>query len=344
MTAPSADNSQPFTFRWADGALEVQHCATRARHALNVRGQVSALALGCTVEALRLGAQLEGLAATIGVADGLTERLVDVEGPSVCAVATFEPLAEPSDPLASVLFGRCTDRRPYPPAPPPPIDTLRAGMGPVSPAIALGLLPPDDPEILRILGTGEGWLWQVPGAFADALRWIDFSGRADDGMPIAGLGLPAVSWPALKALKARPEWTSLLPVRASQLAMQATLRHQLRHSSAIVAIGTRRRDDTALVEVGRVALRAWLWLTARRWAAQPITLTCLSAWYRALGHGAIGGAALPADGLQNARKIGQIAGFRPDILPAWLLRIGPAPRAPMPARAPRRSENAVLHR
>jgi hypothetical protein len=104
--APSAENCQPWSFRWDGEVLSIAHDPDRARHVLNHREDVSRQALGAVLESIDVAAREEGLAAA---------ARLSLDGPSRSTWATvgFSPSAERGHELFSGLALRCTDRRLY---------------------------------------------------------------------------------------------------------------------------------------------------------------------------------------------------------------------------------------
>jgi hypothetical protein len=103
IAAPSADNSQPWLFRWRGDTLDVAIDPSRSGGVSDARYVLSDLAAGACIENLLVRAQSLGF--------DCTPRLFPGEDALSVAELAFEPSAGRDEPLAAAIPERHTDRR-----------------------------------------------------------------------------------------------------------------------------------------------------------------------------------------------------------------------------------------
>ncbi len=330
-TAPSADNCQPFTFRWDGRGLDVHHDAARARHALDAGQGVSRLTLGMTVEALSLAAGVQGWRARRAAPP-----------PGAWARLEFDASDE-SDPLADALPERTTDRRPYVGGglDDPALAAARAAGGGAVRVVAAGPGP-----ARRWLQAADRALLAVPGAAADALRWLRVRpGRRTargDGVGLHNLGLPPGMSVGVPVLRAAPGLGAVAGALGAGRVAAGWTGWLLDHSAALVVVAAPDASDGSLEAAGRAALRAWLALTAGGFGAQPLSLGPALALAVAR-EGATGAPPRLVDAVESARLAAEVTlGLAPGELPAFVLRTGRSSPLPAAWRTPRRPVAALL--
>jgi hypothetical protein len=326
-TAPSADNCQPWSFRWDGRELSVGHDAARAEHVINHHHHLSYLSLGCLLEALALAAGAEGLTA---------EARLDLDGPGpVWARVHFEPApGAQADALAAELPRRRTDRRLY-----------RGGslehevFAAVRAEGAYARAP--DAELSRYLADADSYSWRHPACYRDFIRWVRFSQEElqarGDGIPWRSLGIDLPELPGMSLAR-----SPLVPAVLAPLGLTAAaslwLRRQLASSAAVVCFTVEAPGREALVAAGRRALRAWLHLTRAGYGVQPLTNPAIHVYNRAAG--GLHPATRPELAALFRRGEGLLArafGYGSGELPVWLFRAGLSPALPAHLRAPRRA-------
>ena len=257
IQAPSGDNCQPWRFDWDGRTLTVLHDAQRAEHPLDAGRVGSELALGCVLESVEIAADAEGLQAEASL------HLAEPRSPA-WATIRFEPGASGRARLLRALGRRTTDRRLYRPGSleHPVFERLRAISH--TPEHRVHVLAPPTDELLEFLVAMDAFVLRTPSVYEGAARWLRITQReveeTRDGVSWRNLGLDL---PELRALR----WMRAPSARALALALGGTratafwLRRQLASSTALLLFTSRRPQGEGVVEVGRMAMTAWLELT-----------------------------------------------------------------------------------
>lgn len=338
--APSADNCQPWTFRWDGAELSVHRDAERARNVLDHGDHLSYLTLGCVLEAIVIAARAEG-------ARGVARRCLDPGGGGPWAVIRFEAGPDGEADLYPALLSRVTDRRLYRGG------EVRAevieALGREAarwPSCGLHVVERPGTELIDFIGRADAYAWRQPEVYRDILRWIRFSpeelAAAGDGVAVSALGIELPTLPGLR--HTRSPVAQRLGDRLGVHALSgAWTRAQIRSSSLLVAFTARAPGPATLVDAGQLALAAWLRLHQAGHAVQPYTL--------------------PSTMVYNSATCGMPEGTRPEFvrlfeegrgvlrrafghaegeLPVWLFRAGPSTPLPEAMRAPRLPLSRVL--
>jgi len=340
IRAPSAENCQPFTFRWNGQALLVRHDPERARHRLNLQNHLSLLGLGTLLESLALAASTEGLRLedSLGLDDLRT---------AVWATARFQK-GSGADRLAQALAVRQTDRRLYlgGSLQAPVFAELRREVERF-PECGLYVSPRPEGELLAFCLEAESFLWRDPAVYRDVMRWIRFSKeelqRTGDGFAWRSLGPPLPSIPGVRLVRDERVRHTLYRThlyRASAL----WLRAQLASSAGLICITTRSPSPRALVAAGRLGLAVWLHLNLAGYGVQPLSLQ--STPIHSLAIDPLLSADFPP-GLSDFYARGQgllrrAFGFSSPELPVWLFRTGRAFQHPFSPGTPRLPVERVL--
>jgi hypothetical protein len=338
--APTADNCQPWSFGWDGRALAVHHDADRARNVLNHRDCLSHETLGMLLASLDVAAAAERLRA---------EAAIRLDGAVGAPWATVRFAVDDGvDPgLLPALLARTTDRRLYPRGVVrgEVVEALRreaAG----SPGCGVHFDDRLSEELLAFVAEADAYPWRLPDAYRDVLRWMRFSPRelaaSGDGVGYWNMGVSLPRLPGLSLTRSRIAQRLADTLRLYALS-GAWARAQVRASSLLVLFTVRAAGPQALVDAGRLAMRAWLRLHAAGCAVQPFTLPTLLI-YTQLSGGLPAGAppdlgALYARGREVLRRAFSHPGGE---LPVWLLRVGPARPVPADLISPRRPLGDVL--
>jgi hypothetical protein len=328
-TAPSADNCQPWSFRWDGAELAISHDRARAEHVINHGDHLSYLALGGLLEALGLAAGAEGLVAHV-------RRLFDG---SWWARIRFAP-GGVADDLALELGRRCTDRRLYRGGSPAHevFAAIRAEAE-RSPRAGAHVRAPGD-ELAEYIAAADGYSWRHAACYRDFIRWVRFSqaeiDATGDGIPWKSLGIDLPALPGMSLAR-----SPLFPVLIDRLGLGAAarlwLRRQLASSAAVLCFTVRAVGPEELVAAGRLAFRAWLHLSRAGFGVQPLTNPAIHIYNRAAG--GLHPATRPELAELFRRGEGLLArafGYPPGELPVWLFRTGLSPALPAHLRARRR--------
>ncbi|MFO0757417.1 MAG: hypothetical protein U0359_13050 [Byssovorax sp.] len=321
--APSAENCQPWHFRWDGQALTIEHDPERARHALNHRDDVSRLALGGVLEALSIAARAEGWSA---------EPALSLHGParSIWATVRFSPAA-PATPADRALLpaveARATDRRIY-----------RGGSlsHPVFaeiqrdaarfPGAGLHLLDRFSPALVRFIVAADASIWRDDAAYRDVTRWVRFSQKeldeAGDGVPFASAGvyLPESQIFRLAKLsfaRGLAERLGLLPLA------RLWVERQLKSSAGLLMITVRDPSREAMIEAGRLAFSMWIRLNRNGFGVHPMTIQALPVYHAATADLRPGTPPSDIGLFRDARPLLERAfGYPQGELPVWMFRTG----------------------
>lgn len=334
ISAPSADNCQPWSLRWNGSELAIGHDAARAAHVINHGNHLSHLSLGCVLEAVDLAARREGLTS-----------ILDGGGADAWVRVRFTAGGE-ADELVHELPRRATDRRLFRGgSPEAPVfadvlrDAARAGH-------ARAYVNGPSEELSRYVADADAYSWRHAECYRDFIRWVRFS-RAEieahrDGIPWNALGIDLPALPGMRIAR-----SSLVPAMIERtalvLAAKAFLRRQLASSGALVCFTVTSQGDEALVSAGRLAFRTWLRLTRAGYGVQPLTNPAIHVYN------------LATSGLHPATRTEFVELFRgggavlrrafgyPDgELPVWIFRAGLSEPVPDRLRAPHRRVEDVL--
>ncbi|HKJ72036.1 MAG TPA: hypothetical protein VKA55_09825 [Gammaproteobacteria bacterium] len=262
--APSADNMQPWLFRWRDGLLELRFARKRLGEGpLGPTSPATQLAMGAVIE------NWQQAAASAGLALDWLDRPDDPELYARVRVPEA-PFARPR-PDEVALFGRCTNRGRFRDRPlPPGLEERLAGLE--EPPASLRLTREPD-EIQRLAGltrrassvrfrTGELHQW-----FVGSLRWTAEEAERGDGLDLETLALPpggrwvlraVASWPRLRRLNRLGAFRLLASLEARPLAEAPGL--VLVHAPD---------DPASLRAAGQTMQRAWIALNRAGLAVQP---------------------------------------------------------------------------
>lgn len=335
--APSAENCQPWTFRWDGEGLAIDHDADRARKGHDRTHHDSLLALGCLLEALEIAADGEGFTvhAQLSVAQPEARTWARVRllpGHSGRAV------------LAEALARRCTDRRPFRggSVDHPVFAEILAESGS---AAGLRVGVPSD-ALLGFFREAEGFVWSHEPTWRDVMRWLRITRReveeTRDGASWQTLG---VDLPQLRSLRLvrHPRARSILARTGAPRFLAGWLERQMRSAAGLVLVTVREPGREALVDAGRRMMRAWLLLTRADHGVQPHSQQSYFLHEAAVGSLADdvgpGWRERYARGLELVRS--EFA-LDPGELPVMLLRTGHADSLPAHRRTLRKPVHEVL--
>jgi hypothetical protein len=271
-TAPSPDNSQPWLFAWDGEALAITLDTRRATNTLDHRKRMSCLTLGGLLEAITIAAAAEGVA----------PRFELTPGPpgSRWATARFEPGASPHE-LAGALELRSTDRRAYRGGSlsAPVFDALRRE-GAREPGYGLRLLDRCPPELADYLRRSDAYVFRHEEVYCDVMSWIRFSQRevdaTRDGASFRCLGYALPALPGIALLRSR--WVQRFMDRSGLAVIpRVRLETQLASSAGVYAITAPSTSPLDLIQVGRLALRAWLRLNRAGYGVHPLSIASVFA-------------------------------------------------------------------
>ncbi|MCK6507341.1 hypothetical protein L6R53_28885 [Myxococcota bacterium] len=336
--APTAENCQPFRFRWQDGALHLLHDADRARKGQDRRHHDSLLALGALLVGFEIAAAVEGLAVQPALA------LDDPAAPCWGSLR-FHPDPSPAlADLAPVLARRCTDRRLFRGGRLPEA-ALRALAAPGG-AAGISTLAAPSPALLRFLWRAERLVWSHEPTWQDVMRWLRVTQaeveRSRDGASWRTMGVDLPELPLLGRLR-QPGARAPLARLGGGMAASAWLLRQVRSSAGLVLLTVKQPGRAALVDAGRLMMRAWLCLTEADHGVQPHSQPSFFVHEAAVGNLPPDldprFSALYAEGLALWRRE---LGLGPAELPVMMLRAGWSDSLPEGRRTLRLGVEEVL--
>jgi hypothetical protein len=277
MLAPSGDNIQPWHFVLdSSGACFELHCDQRRDASpMNLNQRMSRIACGAALENIVRTAEHNGW-------------LIEVCHGHFPTIASIRFLQEPEflGDIEKVLRERHTNRRFYrrgsEDTSESPMPAAEAGAG-----SELALRWITDRAAIRslaeIIGVADSLMFGLPAmrnAFLANIRF-DLPGGAEaaEGLPLDSLGLGYFDKIGLKTLRYLPAWL----IRGTRLTHTFRRRAETLVNSAAGLCVISASDESAQtdVEVGRLMQRAWLQLTARGLAVQPMmSYPVLDNWRR----------------------------------------------------------------
>jgi hypothetical protein len=317
--APSGDNTQPWRFEADGGTIALLLDAGRDPSPMNAGQRMARIAAGAALENLLRAARDLGLRADLDPdpSPALARvRLVDEGG--TCGR------------VAPVIAQRSTNRRPYDGR--PVADEVLGQLAGETPGIdgvvTHWLVGADRlKDLARAIGRADAVMFGEPSMRNAFLAKVRFDRPPDEaveeGLSIGSLELSASDRLALRVMRRLPDFA--LKLAGASAVFESKARGLVAGSSGLLVVSApddRRATDLA---VGRAAERAWLALTARGLAAQP--MMSLPVLENALKHG--------DERLRSALGVDRVTALLDDFRtlvpelggrrPAWLMRFGFAP-------------------
>jgi nitroreductase len=338
--APSADNCQPWRFRWGGEELEIRLDPARARHVIDAHGHASLFTLGGALEALSIAATAERLEAR-------ARLTLDRPAGAAWAAVRFAERPAPPHELAGALHLRCTDRRFFRGG------SLSDGVfaairrdAAASPDLAVHLCERFPPELVAYVAAADAYVWRTEEVYRDIIRWIRFTRReveeTRDGIPWRSFGLDLPEIGALRICRARLA-ERLLPRLHLDVPARIWVARHLASSAAIACFTVRRPSPEALVAAGRLVFASWVRLNRAGYGVQPLGIQSLQI-YNAETRGLPAGTLPELSALfRGGREVVARAFGLPDgELPVWMLRTGLSSPLPPDARTLRLPLDRVL--
>ncbi len=258
--APSGGNTQPFQFRWHDGALVGRIDESRPT-LLDFGGTASQLALGAATENVVLAAGALGYAATVELASkGVHVR--------------FRRNDAPADPLAAHIAARATNRKLG--ANNPLVDEERRALAASASPAQLTLLEDRARmgELATVLGEGDRVRYlnrTLHREMMEELRWsADEAERTRDGIDVASLDLSPTDLCGLRLVSRWPIMDTLGRTGGGAGLTKATHK-AVAASSALGLLTLRDTGGERFIIGGRAMQRMWLTATSLDLAFQPMT-------------------------------------------------------------------------
>lgn len=284
--SPSGDNCQPWVFLIQQDVLEIHLDTVRAEHVLDTGHMASYLALGSLITAVEAVSISEGLRVELIELAELPDLHASASKESVyrrfCRLRFHEDSRGSEKPeIRDLIRLRCTDRRAFRGVSDKHFhqmveDVRQIAQKSQAPVTICGLS-----EIPRVavdaISDSESLLFDIPNAVKDTAKWIRVR-PADvetcrDGMPLRNLGVNFLEGMTLIAVG---RFVTLL--KTLRPFLRITLRQKVRKNlkqSGLIGFAVEEVHAQSLVEVGRIAMRAWLTFNSRQYGVQPLTLSSL---------------------------------------------------------------------
>ncbi len=342
--APSGDNNQSISFEWDGEKLIVREDAERSRAFINVGNAASQLALGMCM------ANIELVAAQKGWATRWTTETQDPVVAQVRFVALDRSSSTTWDPLlAEAIQKRTVDRRPFYVEQIPL--HISADLNEITQntwGIRFYLIdqPSSVIDLARINSRFESFLIGHKSLHSYLFRWMRWSNKhvddTHDGMPLETMGLNFLFKACFRFI-AHWHIARLIKVFRFNWIAEVRARRVYSRSAAFGAFTIPNTQPLTYVRVGWLWQRAWLMLTSKGWALQPV-----------MGHALMGhlcdhfnGTGLTsAERIQfekETREMRSVIGISPGQSLSTLFRLGRS-IAPLKSRAPRRRLSDLLTR
>jgi nitroreductase len=321
VLAPSGDNLQPWRFVCDAARGEIRILLDEAR-------DPSPMNSGQRMSRIAIGAALENMARTAG-ANGW-EVQVQVPGRAAAAVIHLRKPISVAGGVEEALRSRVTNRRKYDGR--PVSESMLAELRSSTPAgggvRTVWLAERGQLERLaELIGEADAVMFGNPSmrlAFLGNVRFdLPPEAAAPEGLPLASLEVGKADRVALRLMRRIPNW--LLKSTGGLRVFASTARGLVASASGLCVIAAESDDAPTDFIVGRSVQRAWLALTERGLAVQP--MSSIPVLHNAIQHG---GAALRAAlGPEKvSRLVERCRELVPELgeaRPAFLMRFGRAP-------------------
>ncbi len=349
LSYPSGDNCQPFRFRvFGDNRFEIFHDDRIGKHRLNLSNRASILSLGALLETVSLTALNDGFAAKF---ESHVAHVSQEQHLQKWVTVTLEkapmPINESDKELYKAIPIRAVKRGRYAVEAPSTeiLQWLKLEAANNS-NIAFSFQSSLSSDLNDTLLSIEEEMWKDLRLAKDVFKWIRFTKQAAektrDGMTWRSLGLPFFQKPFMKLFSHFPNLYKLVADRGSTAGQKNMLKDHIKHSSGFGWLALKSADKNQLVSAGRTYFRLWLYLAARGYAFQPMSLATFPA-FEAHFHG------LPQDWPKILHDyyprlrelIRRDSNMEAQWVPIWGFRTGRATPLPREARCLRKSFQEV---
>jgi hypothetical protein len=314
--APSGDNTQPWRFEADGGTIALR---------LDERSDPSPMNAGQRMARIAAGAALENLLRAARDL-GLRAELDPDPSPDLARVHLLDE-GDPDGHVAPQIGQRSTNRRPYDsrPVADEVLEQLARETPELDGVVTHWLVGADRLEPLaRAIGRADAVMFGEPSmrnAFQSKVRFDRPPDEAvEEGLSIGSLELTGSDRLALRVMRRLPDF--VLKLAGASAVFESKARNLVAGSSGLLVVTAADDHPATDLAVGRAAERAWLALTARGLAAQP--MMSLPVLENALVNG--------DERLRTALGIDRVKSLLDDFRalvpemggrrPAWLMRFG----------------------
>ena len=259
ILAASIHNTQPWRWRYADGALELYADMSRKLAVADPYGRQLVVSCGGALYHAQIGARVQGLVPEI-------VRLPDGEDSDLLAritVAGERPPTQQERDIFAAISERHTDRRPFgtDSLPRTVVDEVRAAVEEQGAFLHSFDRRDDRIELAAMLSRSDAQEDTNPAYQEELRRWTRTDPDAVDGVPRYAVAADEDS--------RQSEFTVRNFDVADQAAEISVQSENVEHP-AVLLIGTDTDTRTDHLEAGAALAATMLLLTARQWAASPL--------------------------------------------------------------------------
>lgn len=267
--APSGDNCQAFRFVWSYGILKIYRNADLDRHAFNNSGLATQLNLGALVEYIAIAALKKGFKTHCDYADSVNTK-------GAIAKIHFTHTGLKDSPYYNTLKLRATDRRVFQKGSLKVIQNMISEFQQEN--LQVNAIDAHQAAIVKLFSKTEQTLLIWKTATLDLLRWLRLSKKevqdSSDGLPFFNLGIKAMDVIMLKLMRRFPQLHAFMSFFA-KFQYKKEMTKALKSSAAVVSFSTDSLEMDSIVEMGRVATRAWLKFNQNGFGVHPLSQSSL---------------------------------------------------------------------
>lgn len=321
VLAPSGDNLQPWRFLCdaARGEIRIILDETRDPSPMNSGQRMSRIAIGAALQNIVRTADTNGWELEIEAQAAMAAAIVRLRGPSVAAGGLDEALSK-----------RVTNRRKYDgrPLPGEVLAELRASTAELEGVRTHWITERERLEHLaELIGEADALMFGEPSmrlAFLGNVRFdLPPEAAAAEGLPLDSLEVGKADRVALRLMRRIPDL--LLKSTGGLKVFAKTARGLVTSASGLCVIAAKDDGTATDFSVGRSMQRAWLALTERGLAVQP--MSSIPVLQNAIQHGSPAlRTALDQDTVNRlVKRFRELVPEMGEARPAFLMRFGYAP-------------------
>lgn len=259
--APSADNSQPWQYRWQSQRLTITQDAALCGHATDRTFVLSDIALGAVLENITLQAAHLGIKADV-------ELCLKTQNEIAQAHISFSSLQTPTETetvLAQQIPLRCTDRR-FPfkgPVDERSLEQLESVLTDGQVRLHVFQQRKDISRLAKVIKNAEMIRFKSEVLHQELFQTVVF----DDDHPPQGMtpAMLAIEPPAKPFFRFISRWKNMQrcnAIGAANLIAMRSVSIPLRFSPLLLAITIKSTDRASIIAAGRQIQRVWLQATA----------------------------------------------------------------------------------
>ncbi len=268
--APSADNSQPFQFRWQnDNTLELWIDPQRSGKASDNRFILSDIALGAVIENIIIRAESFPLSTQI-------EYFPDDNQAKFFVASIYflpsEQTINDTDTLADEISKRCTDRR-FPfkgPIKAQTIELLANAAKQHDCDVLSFTCKKSIKHVLPVIQQAETIRFKSKILHQELFSTVHFNNaQAEEGMPISVLAIEKPAQPMFKQMKKWSVMNFVNKIGGATILGFRSVRLPILFSPALLLITMKKKDRLSIIKAGQAIQRVWLQASQQGLSVQP---------------------------------------------------------------------------